>query len=115
VDEGLLNALTSMTGAAPAFFASLAEAAAMGGIQAGLPKDLAYRSAMSAMTGAARLTAETGRHPALLRDDVCTPGGMTIEGIGEIERGARGAMMRAVVLTAEKGKALAEKMLVNLK
>jgi pyrroline-5-carboxylate reductase len=116
VDEGLLNTLTSMTGAGPAFFASLAEAAAMGGIQAGLPKELAYRSAMSALLGAARLAAETDKHPAALRDDICTPGGMTIEGVYELERaGARAAMMRAVVLTAEKGKALTEKMLAPLK
>jgi pyrroline-5-carboxylate reductase len=115
-DEGSLNALTSLTGATPAFFMSLMEAAAMGGIQAGIPKDLAYKGAMSAMLGAARLSMEGGRHPAELRDDVCTPGGMTIEGIYEIERaGARAAMMKAVVLTAEKGKVLTDRIAASLK
>ncbi|MDR3230671.1 MAG: NAD(P)-binding domain-containing protein [Synergistaceae bacterium] len=115
-DEGSLNALTALTGAAPAFFMSLMEAAAMGGIQSGLPKDLAYRGAMSALLGAARLSMEAGRHPSELRDDVCTPGGMTIEGIYEIERaGARAAMMKAVVLTAEKGKVLTDRIAASLK
>jgi pyrroline-5-carboxylate reductase len=112
-EERNLNALTALTGAAPAFFLSLMEAAALGGIHAGLPKDLAYKGAMSAMLGAARLSAE--RHPAELRDDVCTPGGMTIEGIYEIERaGARAAVMKAVLLTAEKGKVLEDKIISSL-
>jgi pyrroline-5-carboxylate reductase len=109
-EEKTLDALTALTGASPAFFLSLMEAAAMGGIHAGLPKDLAYKGAMSAMLGAARLAMEAGKTPSELRDDVCTPGGMTIEGVYEIERaGARAAMMRAIVLTAEKGKILTEK------
>ncbi|MDR2528308.1 MAG: NAD(P)-binding domain-containing protein [Synergistaceae bacterium] len=106
-EEKNLDALTALTGATPAFFATLMEAAAMGGIHAGLPKELSYRAAASAMLGAARLALSTDRHPATLRDDVCTPGGMTIEGIYELERaGARAALMRAVLLTAEKGKVL---------
>ncbi|MDR2522889.1 MAG: NAD(P)-binding domain-containing protein [Synergistaceae bacterium] len=109
-EERNLDALTALTGAAPAFFASLMEAAAMGGIHAGLPKDLSYRAAASAMLGASRLALdvlEAGKHPAAIRDDVCTPGGMTIEGIYELERaGARAALMKAIVLTAEKGKVL---------
>ncbi|MDR1742127.1 MAG: NAD(P)-binding domain-containing protein [Synergistaceae bacterium] len=113
VAEGSLDALTALTGAAPAFFLTLMEAAAMGGIQAGLPKDVAYKGATAAMLGAARLAIEgEGRPPSTIRDAICTPGGMTIEGIAEIEnRGARGAVMRAVVLTAEKGKTLTAKLL----
>ena len=109
-EEKNLDALTALTGAAPAFFMSLLEAAAMGGIHAGLPKELAYKGAASAVLGAARLSMEAGKHPAALRDDVCTPGGMTIEGVYEIERsGARAALMKAVLVTAEKGKILTDK------
>jgi pyrroline-5-carboxylate reductase len=114
-EEKNLDALTALTGATPAFFMSLMEAAAMGGIYAGLPKNLAYKGAMSAMLGAARLAMEAEEHPAELRDNVCTPGGMTIEGVYEIERvGARAAMMKAVVLTAEKGRTLTEKTIASL-
>jgi pyrroline-5-carboxylate reductase len=115
-EEKNLDALTALTGATPAFFMSLMEAAAMGGIYAGLPKDLAYKGAMSSMLGAARLAMEAEKHPAELRDNVCTPGGMTIEGVYEIERvGARAAVMKAVVLTAEKGQTLTEKIIASLK
>ncbi|MDR2175723.1 MAG: NAD(P)-binding domain-containing protein [Synergistaceae bacterium] len=116
-EEKSLDALTALTGAAPAFFLTLMEAAAMGGIQIGLPKEIAYKGAAGVLLGASRLFLEEGAaHPAALRDAVCTPGGMTIEGIYEIERsGARAAMMKAVVLTAEKGKVLTEKILESLK
>lgn len=115
-EEKNLDALTALTGAAPAFFMSLMEAAAMGGIQAGIPKETAYKGAAAALLGAARLSMEAEKHPAALRDDVCTPGGMTIEGIYEIERsGARAAVMKAVVATAEKGKVLTDKIAASLK
>jgi len=109
VEEKNLDALTALAASAPAFFVTLMEALAMGGIYTGLPKDLAYRGAMSAMLGAARLSMTSGKHPATLRDDVCTPGGVTIEGIYEIERaGARATLMKAIILTAEKVKVLTE-------
>jgi pyrroline-5-carboxylate reductase len=115
-EENILDALTALTGAAPAFFLTLMEAAAMGGVQIGLPKEIAYKGAASVLWGASRLFLEEGgSHPAALRDAVCTPGGMTIEGIYEIERsGARAAMMKAVVLTAKKGEVLTEKILKSL-
>ena len=114
-EESKLDALTSLTGAAPAFFLDLMEAAAMGGIQAGLPRTLAYKGAAAALLGAARLVLDTGGEPSGLRDSICTPGGMTIEGIAELERaGARGTLMRAVTSTAEKGRALTEALLRDL-
>jgi len=109
-EEKSLDALTALAASAPAFFVTLMEALAMGGIYTGLPKDLAYRGAMCAMLGAARLSMASGKHPATLRDDVCTPGGVTIEGIFEIERAsARATLMKAIILTAEKVKVLTDK------
>lgn len=116
VEEKNLDALTALTGAAPAFFLSLMEAAALGGIHAGLPKALAYKGSACALIAAANLLLQGEKHAAAIRDDICTPGGMTIEGISELEQsGARGTMMRAIVKTAEKGKALTEKLLSSLK
>lgn len=109
-DEKNLDAVSALTGAGVAFFLEIVEAAAMGGIHAGLPKGIAYRGAAAAALGAARLVRESGKAPGDLRDSVCTPGGMTIEGVAEIERsGMRGSFMRAVLNTAEKGKLMAEK------
>jgi pyrroline-5-carboxylate reductase len=70
---------------------------------------------MSAMLGAARLAMASRKHPATLRDDVCTPGGVTIEGIYEIERaGARATLMKAIMLTADKVKVITEKIADSL-
>jgi pyrroline-5-carboxylate reductase len=114
-EEKSMDALTALTASAPAFFVTLLEALAMGGIHTGLPKDLAYRGAMSAMLGAARLSMASGKHPATLRDDVCTPGGVTIEGIYEIERaGARATLMKAIMLTADKVKIITERIAASL-
>jgi pyrroline-5-carboxylate reductase len=104
-----LDVMTSVAGAGPAFALEMIEAMAMGGIQIGIPKGSAYKMAASAALGAARLILERGAHPAQLRDDVCSPGGMTIEGISILEQGARGAMMRAIVETAKKNAVLVEK------
>ena len=41
----------------------------MGGIQAGLPKEIAYKGAAAAVLGAARLAMDSGRSPSALRDD----------------------------------------------
>ena len=115
IEEKYLDAITALAASAPAFFVTLMEALAMGGIYTGLPKDLAYRGAMSAMLGAARLSMASGKHPATLRDDVCTPAGVTIEGIYEIERaGARATLMKAIILTAEKVKVLTGKIAESL-
>ena len=115
IEEKNLDALTALAASAPAFFVTLMEALAMGGIYTGLPKDLAYRGAMSAMLGAARLSMASDKHPATLRDDVCTPGGVTIEGIYEIERaGARATLMKAIILTADKVKVMTEKIAESL-
>jgi pyrroline-5-carboxylate reductase len=115
-EEKSMDALTALTASAPAFFVTLMVALAMGGIHAGLPKEVAYRGAMSAMLGAARLSMESGKHPATLRDDVCTPGGVTIEGIYEIERAsARATLMKAIMLTADKVKVLTEKIALSMK
>jgi pyrroline-5-carboxylate reductase len=109
-EEKSMDALTALTASAPAFFVTLMEALAMGGVYTGLPKEVAYRGAMSAMLGAARLAMASGKHPATIRDDVCTPGGVTIEGIYEIERSsARATLMKAIILTADKVKVLTER------
>ena len=50
---------------------------------------------------------ETGRHPAELKDMVCSPAGSTIEGVRILEdKGMRSAVFEALTGAAEKGKRL---------
>ena len=83
------------------------EALSDGGVAAGLPRDIATRLAAQTVLGAARMVLETGAHPGALKDMVASPGGTTIEGLHELEKGKlRATLMNAVRAAAEKSSRL---------
>lgn len=107
VREKLLDAVTGLSGSGPAYGFILIEALADGGVAAGLPRDTATRLAAQTLLGAARMVLETGQHPAALKDAVCSPGGTTIDGVHELEKGGvRAALIQAVRTAADKSRAL---------
>lgn len=107
VKESLLDAVTGLSGSGPAYVYQFIEALSDGGVAAGLPRDLATRLAAQTVLGAAKMVLETGQHPGALKDMVTSPGGTTIEGLHELEKGGfRGTVMNAVRAAAAKSKAL---------
>jgi pyrroline-5-carboxylate reductase len=97
VKESLLDAVTGLSGSGPAYIYLFIEALADGGVQMGLPRDLAINLAVQTVAGAAEMVSETMMHPAVLREMVTSPGGTTIAGLVELERsGLRSAVMSAV-------------------
>lgn len=91
-----MDASTALCGSGPAFFALMLEAAIDGAVAMGLPRAEATRMATQTMRGTTGLV-QSGEHPALLREKVCTPGGCTIGGLMILEEGrARGTISRAV-------------------
>ncbi|HEU5069146.1 MAG TPA: pyrroline-5-carboxylate reductase [Verrucomicrobiae bacterium] len=107
--ESLLDAVTGLSGSGPAYVYQFIEALSDGGVASGLPRELATRLAAQTVLGAARMVLETGEHPGVLKDAVASPGGTTIEGIHELEKGnLRGAVMNAVRAATEKARRLGQ-------
>ncbi|KDP26232.1 hypothetical protein JCGZ_22478 [Jatropha curcas] len=108
-DEKLFDAITALSGSGPAYVFLAIEALADGGVAAGLPRELALGLASQTVLGAASIVTKTGKHPGQLKDDVASPGGTTIAGIHELEKGGfRGTLMNAVVAAAKRGRELSQ-------
>lgn len=109
VQEELMNAVTGLSGSGPAYIYMVIEALSDGGVKMGMPRKLALELAAQTVLGAAKLVQETGTHPAVLRDQVTTPGGTTISAIHELERhGLRPMLISAVVTATKRSRLLAK-------
>jgi pyrroline-5-carboxylate reductase len=107
--EPLLDAVTGLSGSGPAYFYAMIEALSDGGVAAGLPREVATKLAAQTALGSARMVLETGLHPGALKDMVTSPGGTTIEGLHEMEKGGvRGVLISAVRAAAEKARKLGQ-------
>ena len=107
VTEAQLDAVTGLSGSGPAFCYMFIEALADGGVAAGLPRGVAMALAAQMVRGAAAMVQQSSRHPGELKDAVASPGGTTIAGIHELERGGfRGAVMSAVTAAAARSREL---------
>ncbi|MEG0378558.1 MAG: pyrroline-5-carboxylate reductase [Eubacterium sp.] len=110
ISEKLMDVVPSIASSAPAYTMLLIEAMADGGVLHGFPRDQAYRLAAQSVYGAAKLVLETGEHPGVLKDQICTPGGTTIEAVRTLEAmGFRDAVISAVDACAIKSKSMMEK------
>jgi pyrroline-5-carboxylate reductase len=107
LDEKLMDAVPAISGSSPAYVYMLIEAMADGGVRQGIPRDQAYRLAAQAVLGAAKMVLETGKHPGELKDNVCTPGGATIEAVVTLEeKRFRGSITAAMESCTNKVKNL---------
>ena len=103
--EALMDAGSAVAGCGPAFACLFAEALADGGVACGLPRQKAREYAAQMLLGTAKYLQETEVPSAVLKDNVCSPGGSTIQGVRVLERaGLRSAVMEAVIAAYEKNK-----------
>ncbi|MCL4109646.1 UNVERIFIED_CONTAM: hypothetical protein GTU68_061903 [Idotea baltica] len=108
VSETQLDAVTGLSGSGPAYVYEFIEAMSDGGVLAGLPRDLATKFAAQTVLGAATMVL-AGEHPAVCKDAVTSPGGTTIAGLHELERGGmRGLVMSAIKAATARSKELGE-------
>ncbi|MBQ3104419.1 MAG: pyrroline-5-carboxylate reductase [Lachnospiraceae bacterium] len=105
--ESLMDAFGALAGSSPAYVFMLIEAMADGAVAGGIPRAQAYGIAAQTVLGSARLLLETGEHPGVLKDMVCSPGGTTIRGLQILEReGMRAAVMQALEACIQRSKEL---------
>ncbi|XP_068152082.1 uncharacterized protein P5cr [Drosophila tropicalis] len=110
VPESMIDAVTGVAGCGPAFVYTMIEAMADGGVKQGVPRQMALQFAAQTMLGAAKTVLLTGKHPAVLRDEVCSPGGATIVGVHELEKGnLRATLINAVEKSSQRSAELGKK------
>lgn len=108
VAENLLDAVTGLSGSGPAYVYTFIEALSDGGVAEGLSRDQALLLAAQTVAGAAAMVLQSNLHPAVLRDQVTSPGGTTIAGLAALESKAfRSTCMEAVRQASRRARELA--------
>lgn len=103
MDEKHMDAVTGLSASGPAYIYVILESLAEAGVKLGLPRDTATLLAAQTAKGAAEQVLASGAHPALLKDEVTTPAGCTIDGLLELEEGKlRVTLIKAVVKAGER-------------
>ena len=107
VPERLIDAVTGISGSSPAYVFMFIEALADAGVKAGMSRSQAYTFCAQSVLGSAKMVLELEKHPAELKDMVCSPAGTTIEAVKVLEEnGFRGAVMNAVDACVKKSQSM---------
>lgn len=105
IEEKLMHTFTGIAGSLPAYVYMFMEALADGGVLEGMPRDKAYEIVAQTVKGSAEMLLKTGKHPGVLKDEVTSPAGTTIEAVNTLENGNfRGTVINAVRACVEKSK-----------
>jgi pyrroline-5-carboxylate reductase len=109
-DEGLMDAVTAVSGSGPAYIFLLAEELARAGVEAGLPMDLATKLARETVAGSGELLHRSDAPSATLRQNVTSPGGTTAAALEVLmgDGGMQQLMIRAVAAATRRSKELAK-------
>ena len=109
VPESLIDAVIGVSGSSPAYVYMFIEAMADAAVMHGMPRMQAYTFAAQAVLGAAKMVLETGIHPGELKDQVCSPGGTTIEAVATLEQnGLRAAVINAMDVCIKKSQQMSK-------
>src|SRR5690606_25921947 len=102
--------VTAVSGGGPAYVFLLIECLAEAGVQAGLPAELAMRLARATVAGAGELAHRPSEPASVLRPNVTSPGGTTLEALKVLMApdGLQPLMTRAVAAATRRSRELAD-------
>ena len=107
LDESRMNAFTALAGSGPAYVFHFMDCLAEAGVSVGLTRESSRSIALGLVSGCAALVEKTGEHPAVLREQVSSPGGTTVAALNHLDRtGTRGHVIDAVIAAMKRGKAM---------
>ena len=107
IEEKLFSTYSAIGGCSPAFAYMFIDSLARGAVKNGMPKNIALEVAAGAVLGSAKMILESQEHPWQLVDQVCSPGGTTIEGVTSLQNdGFESAVIDAVQAAIDKDKRL---------
>ena len=108
-EEGLLDAVTAVSGGGPAYVFLLIECMTKAGIEAGLPEALAERLARVTVAGAGELARRSDDPASTLRENVTSPGGTTLEALKVLmaEDGMEPLFIKAIAAATRRSRELA--------
>ncbi|OAF65085.1 hypothetical protein A3Q56_07207 [Intoshia linei] len=109
VDEDKMDVITALCGSGPAFVFTIIEAMADGAVRMGLSRESAIKMSANTVYGAAKTLMINGKHPAVLRDSVCSPAGTSIEGLKALEEhNLRNTLMCAIEIATKRASDLSK-------
>lgn len=107
VPEKQQDAVTAISGSGPAYVFFVVEAMIEAGVHLGLPRTTAHELAVQTLVGSAAMLRETGEHPAVLREQVTSPGGTTAAALRELEvHRVRAAFLAALEAARDRSREL---------
>ncbi len=107
LDERYQNEATAISGSGPAYFYLFVEALIDAGVRSGLAPEIATKLVVETLIGAGAMLKQTGKHPALLREMVASPGGTTIAALEAFEEGGlRAATFKAIEAAIKRAQEL---------
>ncbi|MBF4762489.1 pyrroline-5-carboxylate reductase [Nocardioides islandensis] len=109
VPERQMDAVTAISGSGPAYIFFVVESMIEAGVHLGLPRATATDLVVQTVVGSAKMLRETGTHPAVLREQVTSPGGTTAAALRELEiHKVRAAFLAAMEAARDRSRSLAE-------
>ncbi|ASK20731.1 MULTISPECIES: pyrroline-5-carboxylate reductase [unclassified Halomonas] len=113
-EEGLLDAVTAVSGSAPAYFFLMFEAMEEAAVKLGLPAATARRLAIQTALGAATMAQRSDKDPATLKQNVMSPGGTTERAIQHMEDAQlRATIADAMQACAQRAEAMSKELSAN--